>query len=89
MDGEKVSIEDLASVSGGRWAGEVPTKGRSTFKAGKSGNTLSGNTLSGNNIITGQDTKLYYCPVCKKETEFDLFSGGRAICSECGEQITL
>ena len=42
-------------------------------------------------ISGGTDTKnmpvkmtaKMYCPVCKKETLFDCYSGGREICQEC------
>ena len=35
------------------------------------------------------DTRKAFCPKQKKETIFNLYSGGRAICQECGEQIML
>ena len=35
------------------------------------------------------DTRKAYCPKQKKETMFNLYSGGRAICQECGEQIMM
>ena len=35
------------------------------------------------------DTRKALCPKQKKETIFNLYSGGRAICQECGEQIML
>ena len=31
-------------------------------------------------------TKKSFCPQCNKETTFNLNSGGRAICQECGYQ---
>ena len=35
------------------------------------------------------DTRKALCPKQKKETMFNLYSGGRAICQECGEQIMM
>ncbi len=35
------------------------------------------------------DTRKAYCPKQKKDTMFNLYSGGRAICQECGEQIMM
>ncbi len=34
-------------------------------------------------------TKEALCPKQNKKTMFNLYSGGRAICQECGEQILL
>lgn len=31
-------------------------------------------------------TKLSDCPVCKRDTTFNLYLGGRAICQECGNE---
>ena len=35
------------------------------------------------------DTRKKMCPDCKKETTFNLYTGGRAICQECGKEIML
>ncbi len=34
----------------------------------------------------GNNTVKAMCPVCGKETDFRIFSGGRAVCSICGTQ---
>lgn len=34
-------------------------------------------------------TKICYCPKCKTDREFKLYSGGRAFCSKCNEEILL
>ena len=44
---------------------------------------------TGNINETKQDTKDAYCPKCKETRTFNLYSGGRAICQVCGEQILL
>ena len=31
-------------------------------------------------------TKKSFCPKCDRETTFNLYTGGRAICQECGHQ---
>lgn len=37
----------------------------------------------------GKSSVKHYCDSCKKETSFNLYSGGRAICSVCNKQIML
>ena len=41
------------------------------------------------NVAGGKSSDKHYCDSCKKETSFNLYSGGRAICSVCGKQIML
>ena len=36
-----------------------------------------------NNVSETCKTKLSPCPRCKKDTIFYLYTGGRAVCSEC------
>ena len=45
-----------------------------------------GQTVSTPQVL---DTRKAYCPKQKKETMFNLYSGGRAICQECKEQIMM
>jgi len=37
----------------------------------------------------GQKTVVHHCPTCQKDTLFIVFSGGRAKCSVCSEQVVL
>lgn len=47
------------------------------------GNVTGGAATGGDEIV---QTKKSDCPVCKKETVFHLYMGGRAICDECGKE---
>ena len=38
---------------------------------------------------TGYNTVEKYCEICKAMEKFKLMSGGRAVCTKCGEQIML
>ena len=44
--------------------------------------------VSNNQKKSGQE-KQVYCPHCKKITWFNLGSGGRAVCQDCGNQIMI
>ena len=47
--------------------------------------------ISGGTEIKDTSVKMtakMYCPVCKKETMFDCYSGGREICQECRKPKT-
>ena len=93
MEGKKLNVDELEAVTGG----VIPKRtaaGKTTVKNILNGNTvssntISGNTISSNSIMNAQDTKLAFCPTCEQETEFKLFTGGRAVCPVCGDQITL
>ncbi len=40
----------------------------------------------GNGDSNGTHKKMYNCRYCKKKTWFTIYSGGRAICDECGHE---
>ena len=48
---------------------------------------VSGGTVKG--APQPIDKRKALCPKQKKETMFNLYTGGRAICQECGEQIMM
>ena len=52
---------------------------------GGAGNTATGKTTNTN--ICG--TRETMCPKCKEIRKFNLYTGGRAICQTCGEEIML
>ena len=39
--------------------------------------------------ITLGDTVIQVCPVCKKEQQFKIYTGYRAVCETCGYEIHL
>ena len=91
---QKLDADDLEDVTGG----SAITDLASTLLGIGSKNTMLNqvvktaecctNALKGNaapDAGKGVNNKVTaYCPVCRKDTEFEVFSGARARCSVCG-----
>ena len=45
--------------------------------------------VANGNANDSKDTKDALCPKCKEVRTFKLYTGGRAICQRCGEEIFL
>lgn len=91
---QKLDVDDLDSVTGGSVFTDIASsllglrsKEPISNKAAKTAECCS-NELKGNQSAeTGTGlggTVTAYCPVCRKDTAFEVFSGARAKCSVCG-----
>lgn len=89
---KKLDEDDLFSVAGGTGVGEIAagstssriharsmSSGAAGSAAGASAGAAAGSTLEG----TGMTTAMLYCESCRRETLHRIFSGTRAVCSEC------
>ena len=89
---KKLDEDDLFSVAGGTGVGEIAagstssriharsmSSGAAGSAAGAGAGAAAGSTLEG----TGMTTAMLYCESCRRETLHRIFSGTRAVCSEC------
>ena len=89
---KKLDEDDLFSVAGGTGVGEIAagstssriharsmSSGAAGSAAGAGAGAAAGSTLEG----AGMTTAMLYCESCRRETLHRIFSGTRAVCSEC------
>ena len=89
---KKLDEDDLFSVAGGTGVGEIAagstssriharsmSSGAAGSAAGAGAGAAAGSTLEG----TRMTTAMLYCESCRRETLHRIFSGTRAVCSEC------
>ena len=89
---KKLDEDDLFSVAGGTGVGDIAAGNSSprvharSMSAGAAGSAAGAgaaaaadSTLEG----TGMTTAMLYCETCRRETLHRIFSGTRAVCSEC------
>ena len=93
MDTNRINMDELDKVTGGAKAQSIKVAIASTNKVDTAAPAVgatapaTGNTAPGNTTPGGVQQKKHFCTKCDKDTMFNLYTGGRAICSECGDQI--
>ncbi|MBR0397007.1 MAG: hypothetical protein IJI10_01950 [Eubacterium sp.] len=91
---QKLDKDDLDNVNGGFGLGDfgssilgINRKASSIMKTVRTAEHLAGSAAEKKPEDAGagiNKTVTAFCPVCGKDTEFEIFSGARAKCSVCG-----
>ena len=88
MDTNRINMDELDKVTGGAKAQSIKVAIASTNKAGNAAPAVGATAPATGNTAPGEpEQRKHFCTKCDKDTMFNLYLGGRAICSECGDQI--